>query len=67
MDAAAFGAFVFQVPKPLAIGTVRLIDGTEEKGFLVEEIAIRKARDISEFGGWRKYQRNLRPVGALLP
>jgi len=63
LEVDAFGAFVSRVPGPLAIGTVCLIDGSEEKGFLVEEIAVRDARDISEFGGWRNYQLSLKPAG----
>jgi allophanate hydrolase len=65
LNAAAFGIFVSRVPEPLTIGTVRLIDGSEEKGFLVEEIAVRQARDISEFGGWRGYKLALKPVDHL--
>ena len=32
-----------------------LADGTRPKGFLCEFEAIRAARDISAFGGWRGY------------
>jgi allophanate hydrolase len=50
-----FGTFVAAVPPPLAIGTVRLMDGSEVKGFLCEPYAVAGARDISAFGGWRAY------------
>jgi allophanate hydrolase len=55
LDPAGFGAFVAKIPSPLGIGTLRLADGTTAKGFVVEAEAIKGARDISEFGGWRKY------------
>jgi allophanate hydrolase len=55
LSAAAFGRFVAAVPPPLSIGTLRLADGREAKGFLVEAAATDAARDISRFGGWRAY------------
>ena len=44
-----------QHPAALGIGTLRLDDGSEVKGFLVEPAALDGARDISEFGGWRHF------------
>ena len=55
LSAAGFGKFVAAIPAPLSIGTVRLADGREVKGFLVEPAALEGARDISEYGGWRAY------------
>ena len=55
LPVAAFGAFVAGVPAPLSIGTVRLADGSEVKGFLTEATAIDGARDITQFGGWRAF------------
>lgn len=55
LDAAAFGTFVADIPAPLGIGTLKLADGTEAKGFLVEAVAVEGARDISAFGGWRNF------------
>jgi allophanate hydrolase len=55
LDAAGFGAFVSAIPAPLSIGTLRLADGTQPKGFLVEAAAVEGARDISGFGGWRDF------------
>jgi allophanate hydrolase len=55
LSAAAFGRFVAAVPPPLTIGTLRLADGREAKGFLVEAAATAGARDITRFGGWRAY------------
>jgi hypothetical protein len=59
---AAFGAFVSRIPAPLGIGTIELADSTPEKGFLVEAVATRDARDISGYGGWRNFQRSVSPV-----
>ncbi|MER2269828.1 allophanate hydrolase [Methylobacterium oxalidis] len=55
LEPAAFGTFVAGVPAPLAIGTLRLSDGTAPKGFLVETAGLAGARDITEHGGWRRY------------
>ena len=55
LPAAAFGKFVAAVPPPLSIGTVRLADGRDVKGFIVEAADIDGAREISAFGGWRAF------------
>ncbi len=49
------GSFVEGVPPPLAIGTLRLEDGSLVKGFLVEPAGVEDATEITHFGGWRKY------------
>jgi allophanate hydrolase len=55
MTHAAFGAFVAEVPPPLAIGTLTLADGRNIKGFLCESWAVTGAHDISPYGGWRAF------------
>ena len=50
-----FGSFVALIPAPLAIGTLELEDKSTAQGFLCESHAVAHARDISEFGGWRKF------------
>jgi allophanate hydrolase len=57
LDPSAFGAFVAEVPSPLAIGTVELRDGVTVKGFVCEPYAADGAEDITTFGGWRAWQR----------
>jgi allophanate hydrolase len=52
---AAFGAFVAAIPAPLGVGTLAFADGTHAKGFLVEAEAVKGARDVSGFGGWRAF------------
>ena len=55
LSASDFGQFVAAIPPPLSIGTIRLADGRNVKGFLVEAAGLDGARDISRFGGWRTY------------
>lgn len=55
MSPAAFGTFVAEIPAPLGIGSVELEDGSVVKGFLCESYALKGARNITGFGGWRAY------------
>ncbi|GMO12636.1 allophanate hydrolase [Bradyrhizobium sp. TM233] len=55
LSSSAFGKFVNAIPSPMAIGTVRLADGRSAKGFLVEPEVLGEARDITAYGGWRKF------------
>jgi allophanate hydrolase len=55
LDEAAFGAFVDEVPAPLAIGTIVLDDGTTVNGFVCEPHALDAAVEITAYGGWRAY------------
>ena len=59
-----FGRLVASVGPPLAIGTIELEDGEPLKGFLIESSSASTARDITEFGGWRGYQRHLQQTKA---
>jgi allophanate hydrolase len=55
LDAKAFGTFVADIPGPLSIGTLSFTDGTSAKGFLVEAEAVKGAKDVTPFRGWRAY------------
>ena len=55
------GPFISRIAAPLCIGSIELADGNAVHGFLCEAHAIRGARDISAFGGWRQYRRSLPP------
>lgn len=55
MPVEALGSFMAGVPAPLGIGSIRLADGREVKGFLCETWAVAGARDITASGGWRRY------------
>ncbi|TBV07604.1 allophanate hydrolase [Pseudomonas dryadis] len=52
---ARFGEFVAEIPPPLGIGNVQLVDGRWVKGFICEPWALSDARDITSFGGWRAF------------
>ncbi len=54
-----FGSFVADIPAPLGIGKVELDDGRWLTSFIAEPRAMTGATDISEFGGWRAYRKNL--------
>jgi len=49
------GSLLAEIPPPLGLGTIELADGTWVKGFICEPRALRGARDITAFGGWRSY------------
>ncbi|WFU24467.1 allophanate hydrolase [Bradyrhizobium sp. CB1717] len=55
LSSSAFGKFVNAIPAPMAIGTIRLADGRSVKGFLVEPEVLGEAREITSYGGWRKF------------
>lgn len=55
---AGFGAFVADIPPPLAIGTVELDGGEYVKGFLCEAYAIADAQEITAYGGWRAFRQS---------
>lgn len=56
---ARFGEFVAEIPAPLVMGNIELIDGRVVKGFLCESYMLNDAIDISQFGGWRTYLQTL--------
>ena len=58
-----FGEFVAGIPRPLGIGKALLEDGAEVSSFICEAHAIKDARDITDFGGWRRYMAALRTQG----
>ena len=55
LPATQFGSFVAGIPAPLGIGTVALEDGGSVQGFVCEALATQEARDITAFGGWRRF------------
>jgi allophanate hydrolase len=55
LPVAGFGAFVAQVPAPLAIGKVELAGGRWVSGFVCEPGALVGAVDITGFGGWEAW------------
>ena len=62
MDSAHLGSFLQLVGPPLALGTVELSDGTQERGFVCEPRGVDPsgtALDITAFGGWRGFLASL--------
>ncbi|MCW5658182.1 MAG: allophanate hydrolase [Burkholderiaceae bacterium] len=59
MPAQHVGSFLALIPPPLGLGSIELEDGRWVKGFICEPHALRGARDISAFGGWRGYLRSI--------
>lgn len=55
MPVVNLGDFLNQIPSPLGLGRVTLTDGRQVMGFLCEGYALEGARDITEYGGWRKF------------
>lgn len=55
LPAAGLGRLLSMLPRPMALGSVRLADGTDVPGFLCEPSALTDAEDITSFGGWRSY------------
>jgi len=55
IPAAELGSFVAEIPYPLGIGKLELEDGRWVSGFICESEAVKSAKDISEFGAWRKF------------
>ncbi|QHI97996.1 allophanate hydrolase [Xylophilus rhododendri] len=52
---AQVGSFLALVPPPLGLGSVELADGRWVHGFICEGHALRDARDVTAFGGWRAF------------
>jgi len=55
LSVAHFGSFVAGIPEPLGIGRIHLADGEVVQGFLCESVAVENARDVTVFGGWRRF------------
>ena len=55
LSPAGLGALAARVAAPLCIGNVELADGRSVKGFLCEAVGATGKRDITAFGGWRRY------------
>jgi allophanate hydrolase len=62
IPSGSFGSFVAEVPPPLGIGSITLMDGQVVKGFICEPYGLAGARDITLFGGWRIYLGSLQPT-----
>ncbi|MFG2819729.1 allophanate hydrolase [Kitasatospora sp. NPDC048365] len=55
LPAAGLGALLAALPQPMALGPVRLADGSSATGFLCEPAALADAADISHHASWRRH------------
>lgn len=55
LPADGLGRLLAALPRPMALGSVELADGTHVPGFLCEPGALDGAPDITRHGGWRAY------------
>lgn len=55
MPLSTLGTILLQEPPGLSIGKIALADGGEVLGVLGEPYLCEGQREITEFGGWRRY------------
>ncbi|MEH0543297.1 allophanate hydrolase [Streptomyces sp. B21-105] len=55
LPAEGLGRLLSTLPRPMALGSVRLSDGSSVPGFLCEPGALTDAEDITPHGSWRAY------------
>ncbi|MFC8429194.1 allophanate hydrolase [Streptomyces sp. NPDC057253] len=55
LPAEGLGRLLTTLPRPMALGSVQLSDGSRVPGFLCEPAALENAEDITSYGGWRSY------------
>lgn len=56
---AGLAKILLQEPPGLCIGKVRLNDGLEVLGVVGEPICCESGKDITQYGGWRRYLKRL--------
>ncbi|MGF1524566.1 MAG: glutamyl-tRNA amidotransferase [Leptolyngbyaceae cyanobacterium] len=59
VPAAGLGVILSQEPPGLAIGKVKLADGSVVLGVIGEPLTVESQKEITAFGGWRAYQASL--------
>ena len=55
----SIGSFFNLIPAPLGLGTIELDDGTWVKGFICEPVGMIGASNISQYGGWKNYLKEM--------
>jgi hypothetical protein len=50
------GVFLSTIASPLGLGTIELEDGRWVKSFICEPYGLEGAKDVTAYGGWRKYK-----------
>ena len=59
LPSQSVGKLLQGIPAPLGIGSIFLEDDSTAHGFLCEAVAVKNAKDITHFGGWRAYLASL--------
>ncbi len=55
---AGLGTILSQEPPGLAVGKVVLVGGEEVLGVIGEPLTVEGRKEITEYGGWRAYQKS---------
>lgn len=55
----SIGQLLAEIPHPLGLGSVELVNGEWVKGFICEPIATEGARDITHMKSWRRYMESV--------
>jgi hypothetical protein len=63
VPASGLAQILLQEPPGLCIGKVRLSDGEEVLGVLGEPVLCEGQRDITAWGGWRRYVEGIKDKG----
>ena len=64
LPSAELGSFLTGIPAPLGLGKVELSDDRWETGFICDTFGLEGAREITSFGGWRRWMANTASVAA---
>ncbi|MFJ5958301.1 allophanate hydrolase [Paenarthrobacter sp. NPDC092416] len=56
LSPAALGSFLAELPDPMLLGSITLVDGSKAVGFACDAVAAADGRDITEYRDWIKYQ-----------
>ncbi|MFZ9737342.1 MAG: allophanate hydrolase-related protein [Prochlorotrichaceae cyanobacterium] len=56
---AGLGIVLTKEPPGLCIGKIQLSDGEEVLGVLGESVCCEQGKDITEYGGWRNYLKEI--------
>ena len=63
LSPSALAAFLSDLPEPMSLGPVELVDGMHVVGFGCDASALDEAMEITEFGGWLHYLECNEPQG----
>ncbi|WP_334172190.1 allophanate hydrolase [Sinomonas sp.] len=56
LSPAALGEFLAELPRPMLLGRMRLVDGSECVGFACDAVAAAQSEDITDYRDWLAWQ-----------